>query len=184
MNVSQSYCKFFRNLKIYDFIDILANLGLGIIGRVTKWYEGRRFDIVWQFKELATEGSIKVADPAGAQTLLGGCQTEVFYSNGDVNIPMWFAIGTDPFLVMLDGSDDVHGSGVEPVAIVALLQLGSLFSAVDNAELPWLAVYGGRRKAHTLQHIINFLVLNITGQICPTTITSLYQFQEIHIRVF
>ena len=107
--------------KKYDFIDILANLGFGIIGRVTKWYEGRRFDIVWQFKELATEGSIKVADPAGAQTLLGGCQTEVFYSNGDVNIPMWFAIGTDPFLVMLDGSDDVHGSGVEPVAIVALL---------------------------------------------------------------
>lgn len=184
MNVSSSYCKFFRNLKKYDFIDILANLGLGIIGRVTKWYEGRRFDIVWQFKELATEGSIKVADPTGAQALFGGSQTEMFHGNGDVDVAMWLAISTDPFLVMLDGSDDVHGSGIEPVAIVALLQLGSLFSAVDNAELPWLAVYGRRRKAHTLQHIINFLALNIAGLICPTTITSLYQFQEIHIRVF
>ena len=108
--------------------------------------------------------------------MLGGCQAEVFHSDGDVDVAMGLAVGTHPFLVMKDGGDDVEGSGVEPVAVVALLQLGPFIGTADKAELPGLTVHGGRCKTHTLQHIIDFLTFYVACLIGAATISVLYQF--------
>ena len=82
------------------------------------------FVLIRQVEELMAELCVEVANPAGAQTALCGCQTDVLGCNADIYDAVCVLIGlTDPLLAMIDTTDDDHGSGAEPFAVVAFLHL-------------------------------------------------------------
>ena len=75
-----------------DFPNLLAFLLLRLVSGIADGNQHSRFLAVTKAKELLAFLSIEVADPAGSETLLRSCQTQMLNSNGYVYITMMFAV--------------------------------------------------------------------------------------------
>ena len=71
---------------------------------------------------MLAERSIEVAHPAGAQSLLGSSQAEVFCGDGDVYVAMCLSVGAHPYFIVKHRGDDVEGCRSKPLSVVATLQ--------------------------------------------------------------
>jgi len=96
--------------------------------------------MVGKLEELVTEGCVEVAYPAGAESLFGGCQTEVLNGYGYIYVAMMLAVGAYPLFVVADGGYDVEGCFGKPLTIVAALEFLTRFVALDYVEMPGLAI--------------------------------------------
>ena len=129
-------------------------------------------------KELVAVLGIEVADPAGAKSLLCGCQAEMLHSDGYVDVAMRLAVLSHPLLLMKHGGEDIQRCFVEPRTLEARLKLLPALPTADYAELPWLPVYGRRSKSHTLLEVRNFLSLYRLVEITATTVAALYDINK------
>ena len=66
----------------------LADLGGLLVGRVTYGNEGYGFQAFGHGDDFVELVDVEVAHPAGAKTLLGGCQAKVLNGNGQVDVGM------------------------------------------------------------------------------------------------
>ena len=97
-----------------DFLYLLAFLLLRLVSGVADGNQYSRFLVVTKAKELLAFLSIEVADPAGSETLLSSCQTQMLNSDGYVYITMMFAVRAYPLLVVQDAADNGSTPATSP----------------------------------------------------------------------
>ena len=113
---------------------------LRLIGSIANWNQYGRLLVFTDSKELLALLDIEVADPACGEALLCSRQTEMFHGNGNIDVAMMFAIRAHPFLIVQDGTDDIHRSRCEPLTVVALLQFRLVCFVLYHTEHPRLLV--------------------------------------------
>ena len=72
--------------------------------------------------------------------MFGGCEAEVLYCNGDVDVAMVLPVGTYPFFIVHDGCNDDGGCCGEPLTVVALAEFLSVGFVCYDVEPPGLTV--------------------------------------------
>lgn len=119
---------------------------------------------------------VEVAHPACGKSLFGGGKAEVLYGNGKVDVCMRLVVvaACPAFAFNLHAEDDGRDV-VYPVAVVGFLHSGKEFglAVVNEDEVPWLAVDGRGRKAHTLADVVHLFLFDGMVLVLAATVACL-----------
>ena len=159
-----------------QFFLCLACLGGSLRdGRISDGDDDDRFLRVRHLEEFVAALSIEITNPTGAEPLLCSSQAKMLHSDGNIDIAVWLAVGTNPLLLMEQRSQDVKRCFVEPRARIAGLKFLPTLLTADNTELPGLTVHSRWCQTHAFLDILQLLFFNRLVEVSATTIAATRQ---------
>ena len=140
----------------YYVVGCLAILGFAFSfgSRMTQRQYNNGGFVCRKIENLLAQIGIKIAHPAGAQSLFGGSQAKVFGGNGYINVAMGLVVGfSPPLFVVTNRNDYVAGSRDEPFALITGREAAAHVGCGDYIKMPGLEIYGRGGKTGTIEHI-------------------------------
>ena len=137
-------------------------------------YDYGRLFLLWHIEELFAMCRTEIAYPASAKAEVGGSEAQMLHGYGDVDVAVALSILAHPLLIVEDRRNDIHRGSGKPFPVVALTQLALAFLALDDAEAPWLLIYGRRCEAHTFLYILQLLFADSLRGVISAAVTVFY----------
>ena len=111
--------------------------------------------IIGRREQVAHDGGVVVAHPAGAQSPFGCGKAQVLRGNGHIDVAMRLVVvAACPARLVVAHANDVERGCAEPLAVVGAPQLLASLGAAHHNQLPRLAVDGRWRQPRTLQNVV------------------------------